>query len=131
MDSISQWTKALPTLPEICSSWHLPGATIPIGANVRVGLFIPLSKIKISLVVFHFRNLVQFSQLHFISSMDHLMEGYFHSCPSCCVPTGLCQFIKINFKVIHSHVWPHVFQRVILGFLVSLGLGFRKFSLQK
>ena len=30
---------------EICCSWHLHGATIPIGANVRVGPYSPPSVI--------------------------------------------------------------------------------------
>ena len=117
MDSIAQWMKALPALPEICSSWHLQGATIPIGANVRVGLFIPPSEIKISFVAFHFRCLIQFSQLHSIRSMDHLMKGSCQSYPSCHVPAGLVLFIKVNFTVIYSHVWSLGQQRVILGFL--------------
>ena len=33
------------TPPEICRSWHLHGATIPIGANVRVGPYSPPSVI--------------------------------------------------------------------------------------
>ena len=100
MDSIVQWTKALPTLPEICSSWYLPGATIPIGANVRVSIFIPSSEIKISFVAFHFRCLIQSSQLHSIRSMDHLTEGSYLSYPSFHVPVGSCLFIEF----IHSHL---------------------------
>ena len=33
------------TPPEICHSWHLYGATIPIGANVRFGPYSPSSVI--------------------------------------------------------------------------------------
>ena len=57
--------------PEICSSWHLQAATIPIGANVSVGIFIPPSVIKILLL--HCILGVSFDQLHSIKVMDHLM----------------------------------------------------------
>ena len=117
MDSIAQWTKALPTLPEICSSWHLQGATISIGANVRVGIFIPPSKIKISFVAFHFRCLIQFSQLHSIRSMDHITEGPCFSCSSCLVPAGPGLFIKVH-------------QNHLQSFTVMFGLFFDKESFQ-
>ena len=133
MDSIAQCTKALPTLPEIYSSWHLQGATIPIRANVRVGLFIPPSEIKISFFAFHFRCLIQSSQLHSIRSMDHLTEGSFHSYPSCLVPAGSGLFIKVHqnhFQSLTVNVWSFGGQRVFLEFSVSLGLEFCKFRVQ-
>ena len=87
--------------------------------SVRVGLFIPSLEIKISFVAFHFRCLIQSSQLHSIRSMDHLAVGYFRSYPSCLVPAGSGLFIKVHqnhFTVIYSPVWSFGGKRVFLGF---------------
>ena len=103
MDSIAQWMKALPTLPEVCSSWHLQGATIPVGANVRVDLFSPLSEIKTSFVAFHFRCLIQLDHLHSIRSIDLLTKGSYLYTSSCHVPTGSCLIIKVHQNQFYNH----------------------------
>ena len=93
-DSIAQWIRHWSALPKICRSWNLQGATIPIGTNVSVGIFIPPSVIKILLL--HFILGVSLGQLHSIRSMDHLMVVAFSKIfPSCPLPAGPFPFIKI------------------------------------
>ena len=114
IDSIAQWTKALSAHPKICSSWHLQGATIPIGANVRVGLFNPHSEIKISFIAFHSGCLIQLDHLHYIRSIDFLTERSCHLSPSCHVSTSLCLTSKSILKSFTVLFGLLVSKRVIL-----------------
>ena len=119
IDSIAQWTKALPVFPEICNSWHLQGATIPIGANVRVGLVIPPSVFK-ALFAFHVQVSHQFRSVAFRQAC-HNSDGIV--CVTHSPHAWHCWFRSIHkaSKVIYNHV---------LNFQV-LGLGLSQFCFEK
>jgi len=92
---------AIKLLSKIYCCWHLPRATIPIGANVSVGIFIPPSVREISLFVCILG--VSSEQKHSIRIMDHSMVVFHYQN----FPHGLYLLAHFNkftsLKVIFCH----------------------------
>ena len=94
---MAQWIRHWSALPNICHSWHLQGATIPIGANVRVGLISPPSEIK-TLFAFHFLcvSLVSLSCISLGACHNLTERDLVTHLPLMPCPAGSVFFIKVH-----------------------------------
>ena len=116
-DSIAQW------IPKICRSWHLQGATIPIGANVSVSLSILPPVIKYSLTKWSQSVKVKFC--HFsessrkIWSLGIRSRVCFHSFQSC-----------PNVSLCHYSAESIIIQGVVIIMSGSIGSFYTLFMLQ-
>ena len=96
----AQWIRLL----GLRCSWHLQGATIPIGANVSVSLVILPSVIKISLLHLHIRSLVP---INFTIPLGHgfidgsnFLSVFPHEVLADFPPYGLQSLVTFILKII-------------------------------